>query len=105
MTEPRSTPFSIAGCSATWRSPPTLYTHGKTTVSASGDPAHVAMRCVHRVVSLLKRWLLEHINKLSRKYRGTDFPRPQNRVIVRVSPGRIHDYLDGPPPDPSSSDT
>jgi PPOX class probable F420-dependent enzyme len=45
---------------------------------------------------------IDHINKLARKYRGTDFPRPQNRVIVRVSPSRIHDYLDGPPPDPRS---
>jgi len=34
------------------------YTHVKTNVSASGDPAHVAMPCVHRVASLLKRWLL-----------------------------------------------
>jgi len=42
----------------------------------------------------------EHIHKLSRKYRGTDFPNPQNRVIARVTPHRIHDYLDGPPPDP-----
>jgi len=43
-----------------------------------------------------------YINRLSNKYRGTDFPtHPQNRVIVRVSPSRIHDYLDGPSPDPS----
>lgn len=34
------------------------YTHVKTNVSASGDPAHIAMPCVHRVASLLKRWLL-----------------------------------------------
>jgi transposase-like protein len=34
------------------------YTHVKTNISASGDPAHVAMPCVHRVASLLKRWLL-----------------------------------------------
>jgi transposase-like protein len=27
-------------------------------LSASGDPAHVAMPCAHRVASLLKRWLL-----------------------------------------------
>jgi hypothetical protein len=29
-----------------------------TNVSASGDSAHVAMPEVHRVASLLKRWLL-----------------------------------------------
>lgn len=34
------------------------YTHEKTIMSASGDPAHVAMPGVHRVASLLKRWLL-----------------------------------------------
>lgn len=34
------------------------YRHSKTVLSASGDPAHVAMPAVHRVASLLKRWLL-----------------------------------------------
>jgi transposase-like protein len=34
------------------------YTRNKTVISASGDPAHVAMPAVHRVASLLKRWLL-----------------------------------------------
>jgi transposase-like protein len=34
------------------------YSHVVTNVSASGDPAHVAMPEVHRVASLLKRWLL-----------------------------------------------
>ena len=34
------------------------YLHEKTTLSASGNPAHVAMPGVHRVVSLLKRWIL-----------------------------------------------
>ena len=35
------------------------YLHERTTVlSSSGDPAHVAMPGVHRVVSLLKRWLM-----------------------------------------------
>ena len=34
------------------------YLHSKTVLSASGDPAHVAMPAVHRVASLLKRWLL-----------------------------------------------
>jgi transposase-like protein len=34
------------------------YSHTKTILSASGDPAHVAMPAVHRVASLDKRWLL-----------------------------------------------
>lgn len=34
------------------------YIHEKTIMSVSGDPAHVLMPGVHRVVSLLKRWLL-----------------------------------------------
>ena len=34
------------------------YVHEKTILSSSGDPAHVAMPGVHRVVSLLKRWVL-----------------------------------------------
>jgi transposase-like protein len=34
------------------------YTHKPTNISASGDPAHVVMPGVHRVASLLKRWLL-----------------------------------------------
>ncbi len=34
------------------------YTRKKTVLSDSGDPAHVSMPAVHRVASLLKRWLL-----------------------------------------------
>jgi transposase-like protein len=34
------------------------YTHQKINVAATGDPAHVLMPGVHRVSSLLKRWLL-----------------------------------------------
>lgn len=34
------------------------YTHQKTNLSESSDPAHVVMPGVHRVTSLLKRWLL-----------------------------------------------
>ena len=34
------------------------YVHSKTLLSSSGDPAHVSMPAVHRVASLLKRWLL-----------------------------------------------
>lgn len=34
------------------------FSHVVTNLSASGDPAHVVMPEVHRVASLLKRWLL-----------------------------------------------
>ena len=34
------------------------YKHHAIKVSSSGDPAHVSMPGVHRVASLLKRWLL-----------------------------------------------
>ena len=34
------------------------FTHSITSLRASGDPAHVVMPEVHRVASLLKRWLL-----------------------------------------------
>jgi transposase-like protein len=34
------------------------YTHKITRLSESGDPAHVSMPGVHRISSLLKRWLL-----------------------------------------------
>lgn len=34
------------------------YVHRQTIISKSGDPAHVSMPGVHRVASLLKRWLL-----------------------------------------------
>lgn len=34
------------------------YTHQKTVLSSSSDPAHVSMPGVHRVASLLKRWIL-----------------------------------------------
>ena len=34
------------------------FTHVVTNISASGDPAHIAMPEVHRLASPLKRWLL-----------------------------------------------
>jgi transposase-like protein len=45
-----------------WRSYNSLTDHGyehvRTIISGSGDPGHVLMPAVHRVASLLKRWLL-----------------------------------------------
>jgi len=34
------------------------YKHEVTVVSASPDPAHVVMPCVHNIAALLKRWML-----------------------------------------------
>jgi len=34
------------------------FSHCPTSISASGDPAHVVMPRAHRIASLLKRWLL-----------------------------------------------
>lgn len=35
-----------------------------------------------------------HIDELSRRYRGEDFTGPRDRVIVKVAPTRIFDYVD-----------
>jgi len=53
-------PDSIV-CTDGWRGYNGLsdgYQHQQTILSSSDDPAHVAMPGVHRVASLLKRWLL-----------------------------------------------
>ncbi len=34
------------------------YEHKRTILASSGDPAHVSMPSVHRIASLLKRWIL-----------------------------------------------
>jgi len=45
------------------------YIHDRTVISSTGDPAHIAMPAVHRVASLLKRWLLgTHQGAVSRKH-------------------------------------
>ena len=45
------------------------YTHSRTVLSQSGDPAHVAMPGVHRIAALLKRWLLGiHQGSVSSKH-------------------------------------
>lgn len=45
------------------------YLHEKVNLSDSGDPAHVSLPGVHRVASLLKRWLLgTHQGAVSEKH-------------------------------------
>jgi PPOX class probable F420-dependent enzyme len=36
----------------------------------------------------------EHMHRMSRKYTGKDWHTPVDRLIVRVTPRRIHDYND-----------
>lgn len=45
------------------------YRHERSILATSGDPAHVVMPAVHRVASLLKRWLLgTHQGAVSAKH-------------------------------------
>lgn len=45
------------------------YQHEKVVLSDTGDPAHVSMPGVHRIVALLKRWLLStHQGSVSGKH-------------------------------------
>ena len=47
------------------------YIHSKINISDSGDPAHVSLPGVHRIASLLKRWLLgTHQGSASGKHLG-----------------------------------
>ena len=46
------------GWQAYWTVPDRGYEHERTIMRAQHDPAHVVMPGVHRVASLLKRWLL-----------------------------------------------
>ena len=46
------------GWQAYWTVPDHGYEHERTIMRAQHDPAHVVMPGVHRVASLLKRWLL-----------------------------------------------
>ena len=78
------------------------YVHERTVLSSSGDPAHVSMPGVHRVASLLKRWILgthqgsivpAHLqsyleeftfrfNRRSSRSRGLVFQRLLEQVVV-----------------------
>ncbi len=103
-----------------WRSyrrlPDVGYLHKPTSISASGDPAHVVMPGVHRVASLLKRWLLgthqgavrpEHLdyyldeftfrfNRRRSRQRGMLFYRLVEQA-VEVAPAPYRDMIGGRP--------
>jgi len=57
VVEPGST-VHTDGWQAYWTVPEHGYTHERTVMRKQNDPAHVVMPGVHRVVSLLQRWLL-----------------------------------------------
>jgi len=90
------------------------YEHKRTILSSSGDPAHVAMPGVHRVASLLKRWILgthqgsivpEHLqsyleeftfrfNRRNSKNRGLVFFRLMEQVVT-TKPITVADVTNG----------
>jgi transposase-like protein len=57
VVEPGST-VHTDGWQAYWTVPEHGYTHERTVMRKQNDPAHVVMPGVHRVASLLQRWLL-----------------------------------------------
>jgi transposase-like protein len=94
------------------------YEHDATKVSAGNDPAHVALPAVHRVASLLKRWLLgthhggwgaQHVeayldefifrfNRRQSNARGLLFYRLlQNAVVLKKTNGQV--FVTRPKPD------
>lgn len=90
------------------------YDHKRTVLSSSGDPAHVSMPGVHRVASLLKRWILgthqgsvvpEHLqayleeftfrfNRRMSKNRGLVFFRLMEQSMA-TKPVTLHDVTFG----------
>ena len=101
-----------------WRGYNALSRHGytqlKTVLSDSGNPAHVAMPGVHRIASLLKRWLLgthqgavsgKHLdyyldeftfrfNRRASRSRGLLFHRLMEQAVA-TGPTRYRDLVDG----------
>jgi transposase-like protein len=97
------------------------YEHKRTILSSSGDPAHVAMPGVHRVASLLKRWILgthqgsvvpEHLqsyleeftfrfNRRNSKNRGLVFFRLMEQVVA-TKPITVADVTNGYDWDPEN---
>jgi transposase-like protein len=93
------------------------YDHKRTSLRAGADPAHVVMPGVHRVASLLKRWLLgthqgsvstEHLdyyldeftfrfNRRTSRARGLLFYRLAQQA-VRTDPHPYKDLTGGEPP-------
>jgi len=90
------------------------YEHDVTVLSSSGDPAHVSMPAVHRIASLLKRWILgthqgsvsyDHIQSYLEEYtfrfnrrnsgsRGHLFRRLMEQAVV-TEPIRVDDITHG----------
>jgi transposase-like protein len=57
------------GWQAYWKLPDRGYEHERTVMRQQAEPAHVVMPGVHRVASLLQRWLLgTHQGRVSREH-------------------------------------
>ena len=62
------------------------------TVWDRNNPYHYVE--VEGIAELDEQGANDHINKLSQKYRGKDFHTPRERIIVRVTPTRVLEYID-----------
>jgi transposase-like protein len=79
-------------CTDGWRGYyglPSEYVHRQTILSASDDPAHVAMPGVHQVASLLKRWILgTHQGSCEKEHLQSDLEEFTFRLNRRTSHSR-----------------
>jgi transposase-like protein len=67
------------------------YAHVRNVIDGSGEAAHIALPGVHRVFSLLKRWLLgTHQGAISRKYLQSYLSEYEFRFNRRTSKARTH---------------
>jgi PPOX class probable F420-dependent enzyme len=60
---------------------------------------------VEGLAELSEAGAVEHVNELSRKYRGGDYPQPTDRVTVSVNPSRVYEFTHGPPPVVATTET
>jgi transposase-like protein len=71
------------------------YLHDRHSLYATGDPAHVAMPRVHRVASLLKRWLLGTHQGAVRPHQLDDY---LDEFTFRFQPPRLQPPRSALPP-------
>ena len=107
VVEPGAT-VHTDGWQAYWTVPEHGYRHERTVMRKQNDPAHVVMPGVHRVASLLRRWLLgthqgavgadhldAYLNEFTFRFRPTpltatrDAVLPPARAVDRGRPDRL----------------
>ena len=86
VVEPGST-VHTDGWQAYWTVPEHGYTHERTVMRKQNDPAHVVMPGVHRVVSLLQRWLLGTHQGAVRPCNSTRTSTSSRSASTDVTPG------------------